>query len=447
MSDFDQIKNILHGFNLEDDYFINPDATENTGEVISNPSDANILIKAGATIKPQLTKMRSAVDKIYKGYLAAYDKESYKKKFDIYPLRDFETYMADLGAKRANNGKDFEPVGEKIDWIKLVRKEIKTRLADYNKNEEKRKAELEQKKVDEEATKISENLNKTDNNNIKNDANIIRETLKRDMGILVPKELTDLDVINLYNVTKEGKYYPYTEAYKNKLPKGAFDKLVDYLRTHPIPLKSTDSDISNETDYVNKNRERLSQLKVGTSSYVKQYKEDLKRKKERLDSLDDANAKEIEILNKEIRDLEAKIKESENQRSSLYKGIIQSESDHDDFIDTLKTSYERKISKYDGFTTQGPFCLEKRKYFLEVYRPSIDHIDTEFREPLKTTKTAKDEGNNILAISHKKGVLDPNVTVNPETGATTEKINDQTIVKTKDGKEFNLDRINKNRTN
>ena len=52
MSDFDQIKNILHGFNLEDDYFINPDATENTGEVISNPRDANILIKAGATIKP-----------------------------------------------------------------------------------------------------------------------------------------------------------------------------------------------------------------------------------------------------------------------------------------------------------------------------------------------------------------------------------------------------------
>jgi hypothetical protein len=65
----------------------------------------------------QMKKLTTAVDKIWKGYLSAYDKTTYKRQFDLYPLRDFDEYMASLGAKRSSDKKDFESVGSITDWL------------------------------------------------------------------------------------------------------------------------------------------------------------------------------------------------------------------------------------------------------------------------------------------------------------------------------------------
>lgn len=404
--EFEDIKNIIHGLNLDDDYFVNPDATENTGEISSKPTDANIFIK-GKDIKPQLNKFRSAISKIYQGYEAAYDKEAYKKKFDIYPLKDFEQHMSELGAKRSQNGLDFEGTGDVVDWIKKVKDEIKTRLVEYKKREAERKKKEEQDAVDKEASKVNENLNKVDNQNIKNDALLIRNTAKNIIGFSFPPDVTDEEVVKMYINLSLNEYKYDASKFKGKLTKDQIHKLVQFVKQNPLPIKTSETDITSEESFKNTNRELKNKLEGSTSSIINKYKKDLEENKKKIENLknDDSNTAvtETEKLNKQNIELEKKIKAAEENRTALYKGIIQTEKDHDDFQDTLKTTYERSISKYDGFTTQGPFCLEKRNYFKEIYRPSISHIDTEFREPIKTILTGKDEGNDIKKIQHQKG--------------------------------------------
>jgi hypothetical protein len=72
-------------------------------------------------------------------------------------------------------------------------------------------------------------------------------------------------------------------------------------------------------------------------------------------------------------------------------------------------NYNAHYKEYDlgnkNFTTSGPFCLEKQKYFKDVYSPSVkqSHFDTEFRGFETNPQKPKDVGNSILKIVHKKG--------------------------------------------
>jgi len=111
----DNLKKILHSYNLLDDYFIDQDSTTTTGEINASPIDDAVFIGRYKDIYGQKKLMETAIDKIYKGYNAAYDKGAYKAQFDIYPMRDFDEHMASLGAKRTDDGIDFIDVGTHID--------------------------------------------------------------------------------------------------------------------------------------------------------------------------------------------------------------------------------------------------------------------------------------------------------------------------------------------
>ena len=78
--------------------------------------------------------MAYAIEKIWAGYLSAYNKDVYRAKFDIYPLRDFDYWMRDLGASRQDNGNFLGNMEEIIDWVDMAEKEMEDRYKKYIKN-------------------------------------------------------------------------------------------------------------------------------------------------------------------------------------------------------------------------------------------------------------------------------------------------------------------------
>src|SRR5690606_28403959 len=101
----DNPQDILRNYSLLDEFYISDDTSTSVGEIDSNPIDAGISPSSkDADIKKQHKSMMTAVDKIWKGYQQAFDKQQYKDQFNIYPLRDFDVYMAELGAVRTFDG-------------------------------------------------------------------------------------------------------------------------------------------------------------------------------------------------------------------------------------------------------------------------------------------------------------------------------------------------------
>src|SRR5690606_1937346 len=101
----------------------------------------------------------------------------------------------------------------------------------------------------------------------------------------------------------------------------------------------------------------------------------------------------------------------------LYIGTKISKEDWSEMMNSLEfNEYDREVrKKYDGYTTQGPFCLEKQNYFKNIFRPSIKgHWDTEFREPVPTKTNKQELSNDIQDVKFKKGVLEVPINTNLE---------------------------------
>lgn len=272
-----------------------------TGEVIAVSTETNSLHLSNNMVA-QRKKMTAAVDKIWRGYNDSYDKNEFRDKFDIYPMRDFDSWMASLGAKRNAKG-NYEGVGPKTEWVQKVRDEVKERYAAYQELENKRKA------------------------------NIMADTANK---------ITD-------------EFRKYQEAEKKREEFNSKTK-----NTNPTPLPD------GKTPDVHPNR-------------------------------DDVNP---DVL----------IKKAEENIKNLVKSVS-ADSEEQVIKDLGVLTSNNYFKKYDlgldegklnrTFTTQGPFCLEKQKYFLEVYKNIPNHFNTEFRtaEHNENIKP-KDKGNDLINIVH-----------------------------------------------
>ena len=347
---WENIKKILYNYNLLDDYYIADDTSTSTGEIYTEPLDASITLntKANKDIAKQLALLQTAVDKIYKGYLAAFNKDAYKKQFDLYPLRDFEEHMASLGAQRSGNGKDFEPAdnAEEIDWIARTKKELDARVSEYKKKEQERK---EQEIIDKEDKKIKEH-----NENVK----------KFDGMRKIPR----------YTGTKESKKgTPWIDPSVN-LPPVEQSQRVD------------ENEFNVETSMQDEiNRQKGLQQRGEGPEGAPEYGQTGETPHER--SSKDAEEK-VKVIKKKVK---GQVIEEERQKK---------------LMSALTFNKQDKMAlELSGFKTKGPFCLQKRKYFKDIFRPSISHYDTEFREAEITRKPAKDESEtkDIEKVEYKPG--------------------------------------------
>lgn len=423
--------NLNEGYDLLDDFFIDQDSTTNTGEVQSSGVDANILVN-NKDVSKQINLMRTAVDKIYKGYLAAYDKASYKEQFDLYPMRDFDEHMAGLGARRSINGLDFEPVGTKVDWVQKIKDEISARLS------AREKQDLENKKDEKTETTQTTTKPKTDYNTA---INTMLESVPSN-GILGGLDVTQTTMLKRLDPASrktiiDGLMSSTDNSENNKFIKTRLvltDEQLSNLRKQIKDIVTT-ADLTNEketkAEVKAKNDTQASETTPGDSTQstrdieankakyesirkkIKDLESDLSKlpdimvgEKTNINSQLNSLKSELSDVEKQNKILSDKLKTATKLRSKNIKGAKVNAEDLDKLNKSIQTDYERKISEYDGFTTAGPFCLEKRKYFRDIYRPSIDHFDTEFRESIPTPiAKISDIGNDIISIMHKKGTM------------------------------------------
>lgn len=138
-----------------DKAYFDQDRSNDVGEVQSIPVGS----EQGVGLKPEMLKqqkrMAAAIEKIWAGYLSAPNKDVYRAKFDIYPLRDFDYWMRDLGATRQNNG-DFKGNETSIDWVALAQKEKDSRFGKYSQKQEKNEEENKNKQINSFNNKITD---------------------------------------------------------------------------------------------------------------------------------------------------------------------------------------------------------------------------------------------------------------------------------------------------
>lgn len=413
----DNLKKILHSYNLLDDYFIDQDSTTTTGEINASPIDDAVFIGRYKDIYGQKKLMETAIDKIYKGYNAAYDKGAYKAQFDIYPMRDFDEHMASLGAKRTDDGIDFIGVGTPIDWIKKTKDEIALRLKERQKIED-------EKKIDEEIAKKNAATDVVENTNVAADLTKLKEYLKTTDAFkdklkdnTSDGELTEL-VAKLYK-GESSKDIPLTSVQRMEVQK--------WITTNLKKITASPEETKMEAEKIRNKNKEAGELNKNSRETVDGY---LKKIQENKDAIakDETDSKEDRRLLDENQKLENLIKAAESGRSNIIKGIKITEKQLKDINNTIGSDFERQMTKYDGFTTIGPFCKEKRDYFINVFRPSISHFDTEFRESIPTKVKVKDEGNEIENFIAKKGGLaeEPQSEINTEQSAATQTIDNKT---------------------
>lgn len=145
--------------NSSDRYYFDGDRPNVSGEVFTTAiGEGGASSRISADMIKQKKRMMQAVELIYAGYLSADDKDDYKNKFDIYPLRNFDHWMAELGAYRNADGNFRGVKGDTVNWVSLAKTEMEKRYKSYLDNIkdevgdiEKRKAEIEteKKKIDE----------------------------------------------------------------------------------------------------------------------------------------------------------------------------------------------------------------------------------------------------------------------------------------------------------
>lgn len=391
----DSLRNILHNYNLLDDYFIDQDSSTTTGEIDASPIDDAVFIGRYKDIYSQKKLMESAVDKIYKGYNAAYDKGAYKSQFDIYPMRDFDEHMASLGAIRADNGIDFIGLGEPVDWIAVTKNEIKSRLAEREKIEN-------DKKIEEEIAKKEAESGIIENQSVGSDINKLKEYLQtteafKDQLKDIKTDAQLLEITNILYKRGDSNSTPFTITQKAEINK--------WITTN-LNAKSTGEQRRTEEESLRKKESEVSELKKSKQETIDTYKKQIEENKSKIAGLDSTQEQDVALIaeNEKLNNL---IKAAESGRSKIIKGIKITEQQLKDVHNTIGSDFERKMTKYDGFTTIGPFCKEKRDYFINVFRPSISHFDTEFREAIPTKVSVKDAGNSIVNFIAKKGSLGP----------------------------------------
>lgn len=404
----DNLKKILHSYNLLDDYFIDQDSTTTTGEINASPIDDAVFIGRYKDIYGQKKLMETAIDKIYKGYNAAYDKGAYKAQFDIYPMRDFDEHMASLGAKRTDDGIDFIGVGTPIDWIKKTKDEIALRLKERQKIED-------EKKIDEEIAKKNAATDVVENTNVAADLTKLKEYLKTTDAFkdklkdnTSDGELTEL-VAKLYK-GESSKDIPLTSVQRMEVQK--------WITTNLKKITASPEETKMEAEKIRNKNKEAGEYNKNSRETIDEY---LKKIQENKDAVakDETDSKEDRRLLDENQKLENLIKAAESGRSNIIKGIKITEKQLKDINNTIGSDFERQMTKYDGFTTIGPFCKEKRDYFINVFRPSISHFDTEFRGSIPTKVKVKDEGNEIENFIAKKGGIPEEPKLDPSLDPTT----------------------------
>ena len=368
-----------------DNYYVEQDSPLVVGEIELKQPEASVTFDKGAgPMQKQSKELFSAINKIYGGYLAAYSKETYKRQFDIYPLRDFDSYMNSLGAVRTNGGRDFKGVGTKTNWYDVIKEERTKRSKIYDNL-------INEQKIDE---KISndrkhdlDNLSKTFT---EKDFDKVAEQIKNQTGFTLPKgEL--LEFVN-----------------KNKSNPDAF--LKEYEKSINSNPNITPQIKKNVLDIINSfvkqsNSESISLTKKykDAKQIEEERKKILKLKDEASKEKTDENQARIKKYEEQIRDLDEQIKQTKVKREQILGKIIKEEEQkkiHRYMNFWENNILERKdndaINPYDGFTTQGPFCLEKQNYFKNIFRKSMNHYDTEFREADYTEYGGLDEGNDLI---------------------------------------------------
>lgn len=160
-SDIDKKSSISR--ELDKAYF-DDDRPNVSGEIQSIPIGSEQAFGLTEEMETQKRKMAYAIEKIWAGYLTAYNKDVYRAKFDIYPLRDFDYWMKNLGAYRQSTG-NFAGGGIDRDWVAVAEKEMNTRSAAYIKKqtEKEEKKEEERKKIIERKKKLESDIKKKDN--------------------------------------------------------------------------------------------------------------------------------------------------------------------------------------------------------------------------------------------------------------------------------------------
>ena len=389
--EFEDIKKILHNYNLLDDYFIDQDSTTSTGEINATPIDDAVFVGKYKDITNQKALMESAVDKIFRGYNAAYDKGAYKAQFDIYPMRDFDEHMASLGAKRSANGIDFEPVGKTIDWVAVTKTEIAARLAEREKIETEAKIE---KAIEEAST----NVDKIEDQSVAVDIEALKESLKKS-ELFKESDLKNADLVDIVN--KLLKRDNSSDSKYNSKQKAEIFKWVTTARKN-----STSEEFKEQDKVLEEKNKEFTQTELSSRARIDELKKQIEANKLKMDDPNNEDTEDTTLL-QENEKLSNMIKAAEQGRSKIIKGITVTEQQLKDMHNTIGSDFERKTTKYDGFTTIGPFCKEKRDYFINVFRPSISHIDTEFRESVPTKVAVKDVGNDIIQYVSSKGGIAP----------------------------------------
>lgn len=389
--EFEDIKKILHNYNLLDDYFIDQDSTTSTGEINATPIDDAVFVGKYKDITNQKALMESAVDKIFRGYNAAYDKGAYKAQFDIYPMRDFDEHMASLGAKRSSNGIDFEPVGPVIDWIAVTKTEIAARLAEREKIETEAKIE---KAIEESAA----NVDKIEDQSVAVDIEALKESLKKS-ELFKESDLKNTDLVDIVN-----KLLKRDNSSDSKYNSKQKAKIFEWVTT--ARKNSTSEEFKEQDKVLEEKNKEYTQTELSSRARIDELKKKMEANKLEI-AKDETDIREDTALLQENEKLSNMIKAAEQGRSKIINGIKVTEQQLKDIHNTIGSDFERKTTKYDGFTTIGPFCKEKRDYFINVFRPSISHIDTEFREAVPTTVAVKDIGNDIIQYVSSKGGIAP----------------------------------------
>lgn len=387
------LKKILHNYNLLDDYFIDQDSTTTTGEINAEPIDDAVFVGRYKDIYAQKELMETAIEKIYKGYNAAFDKSAYKAQFDIYPMRDFDEYMASLGAIRSDNGIDFIGIGAPVDWIAITKEEISKRLA------ERQKIEDDQKIEEEIAKKVSE-TDVIENYNVASDIAELKKYLQskdsfKDQLKDIKSDAELVEVVNILYKRGDSSGTPFTSLQKMEIN--------NWITTN-LKAKATSEERKIEGESLRKKEDEASELKKSSQEQIDLLKKKIEENKSKIGGLDSTQEQDAKLIS-ENEKLNNLIKAAETGRSKIIKGVKITEQQLKDIHNTIGSDFERKMSKYDGFTTVGPFCKEKRDYFINIFRPSISHFDTEFREAIPTKVAVKDTGNSIVNFIAKKGSL------------------------------------------
>lgn len=395
------MEDILHNFNLLDEFFITDDSSTSTGEIQIAPIDSDIAFSpADKEMKRQRNLALSAVEKIWQGYLTAKDQGAYTKQFDIYPMRDFDEYMASLGAVRVNNEQgDFGPASseKKIDWVEIAKKEMESRYAEYQENANKIKEQTRTQQLkDDRDFKLNEK-------DVKINYALIDEGLKKkgiDLGS--NEKERNQKILDIFSTIRNDGQLKDVKGIEN-LSQVQLATLKAYMLSDGVKIYSTDKSVQEAR---NKSIEAKNTLSP-------QEKEDaLKKKKEneeRLKEIDNqtdsgVSNKVKEKLKRENIDLDKQLNNADNKWKEFVKGKDIDEEKQKQIFDGLETNSFKKTIK-DGFTTQGPFCLEKRDYFIK-FRNSISHWKTEDREAVPTKVKISNRNDNIEQIKHTNVVLE-----------------------------------------